>query len=44
MSPIKRERENSGRVLLDPNETYILVPSCELKGTTGSFYLSIYLD
>lgn len=44
MSPIKRERENSGRVQLDPNETYILVPACELKGTIGEFYLSIYID
>ena len=44
MSPIKRERENSGRVKLDPNETYIIVPACELKGTIGDFHLSIYVD
>ena len=44
MSPIKRERENSGRVQLDANETYILVPACELKETTGEFHLSIYVD
>ena len=44
MSPIKRERENSGRVQLDANETYIFVPACELKEKTGEFYLSIYVD
>jgi hypothetical protein len=44
MSSIKRERENSGRVLLDPNETYIIVAACELKGTLGKFHLSIYID
>ena len=44
MSPIKRERENSGRVILDPNETYIIVAACELKGTLGKFHLSIYID
>ena len=44
MSPIKRERENSGRVVLDPNLTYIIVAACEMKGTTGKFHLSVYFD
>jgi hypothetical protein len=44
MSPIKRERENSGRMKLDANETYIIVSACEIKGTVGDFHLSIYVD
>lgn len=44
MSPIKRERENTGRVELEANETYVLVASFEMPGTLGELYLSIYID
>lgn len=44
LSPIKRERENAGRVHLKKNETYIIVPSTEKGGMSGEFYLSIYID
>ena len=35
LSPIKRERENSCRVALLGGETYVIVPSTEIAGTTG---------
>jgi hypothetical protein len=44
LSPIKRERENSGRVKLKGGETYIFVPSCEMAGTVGEFHISMYID
>ena len=44
LSPIKRERENSGRCKLKGGETYIIVPSTEIAGVTGTVYLSIYLS
>ena len=44
LSPIKRERENSGRCDLKGGETYVIVCSTEKKGITGEFYLSIYLN
>jgi len=44
LSPIKRERENSGRCELKGGKTYVVVCSAEQKGITGKFYLSIYLN
>jgi len=44
LSPIKREVDNSGRFKLKGGETYIIVPSNELPGVTGQFYLSIYVN
>ena len=44
MSPIKRERENSGRVSLEAGCTYVVVCSTELPGKTGEFFLSVYFN
>jgi hypothetical protein len=44
LSPIKRERENAGRVELKGGETYVIVPSTELEGMTGEVYMSIYFN
>ena len=44
LSPIKRERENSGRCELRGGETYIIVASTELPGVVGDVYLSLYVD
>jgi hypothetical protein len=44
MSPIKRERENSGRCKLEAGCSYVIVCSCELAGTLGDFFLSIYFN
>ena len=44
MSPIKRERENSGRVILEAGCTYAIVCSTELAGKTGEFFLSVYFN
>ena len=44
LSPIKRERENSGRCHLDAGKTYVIVPSTEIRGKTGEVYISIYVD
>ena len=43
-SPIKRERENGGRIKLLEGHSYIIVPSTEKAGQTGEFFLSIYID
>lgn len=43
-TPIRRERENSGRCKLLGGETYVIVASPELAGTLGDVYLSIYLS
>jgi hypothetical protein len=44
MSPIKRERENSGRFELEAGCTYVVVPSTEIAGKTGEFFLSFYFN
>ena len=44
LSPIKRERENSGRCKLKGGETYVIVPSTEIAGVLGEVYVSIYFD
>ena len=44
MSPIKRERENSGRLKLRGGETYIIVASAERPGTVGDFFVSMYIN
>jgi hypothetical protein len=44
MSPIKRERENSGRCVLKGDVSYVICCSTELQGKLGEFYLSIYFN
>lgn len=44
LSPIKRERENTGRCELKGGEKYVIVPACEVPDTEGDFYVSIYID
>ena len=46
MSPIKRERENSGRCVLKAGEdkAYVIVCTTELEGKKGDFYLSVYFN
>ena len=44
LSPVKRERENSGRLRLAGGETYIMVPSCEVAGTTGDVFVNLYIN
>lgn len=44
MTPVKRERENSGRCHLRAGKTYVIVPSTEIAKKRGQFYLSVYFD
>jgi len=44
LSPIKRERENTGRITLKGGIGYVIIPSTEIAGVTGEVFLSIYLD
>lgn len=44
MSPIKRERENTGRCALRAGQAYVIVASPEQAGTTAAFHLSLYLN
>lgn len=44
LTPIKRERENSGRMQLKAGQTYIIVASTEAASTLGEFFLSIYFS
>ena len=44
LSPIKRERENSGRVRLSANTTYIIVPATEMPEMEGEVYISLYFN
>ena len=44
ISPVKRERENAGRLDLKKNQGYVIIPSCETPGTTGDLFLSIYVN
>lgn len=44
LSPIKRERENSGRCQLAAGQAYVIVCSTEMNGHLGSFHLSVYMD
>ena len=43
-SPIKRERENTGRVQLLAGQSYVIVCSTEFPKKTGKFFLSVYFD
>lgn len=43
-SPIKRERENSGRCQLKAGEKYVVVCSTEMGSQTGDLYLSVYFN
>jgi len=42
--PIKKERENSGRLKLKGEKSYMMVCSTELEGKKGDFYLSVYFN
>jgi hypothetical protein len=44
ISPIKRERENSGRVSLKGGESYVVIPSTEIAGNIGEVFISIYIN
>ena len=46
MSPIKRERENSGRCVLKAgkDKAYVVVCAPEIEGKKGDFYLSVYFN
>jgi hypothetical protein len=44
MTPVKRERENSGRLTLEAGCSYVVVCSTELAGSTGEFFLSVYFN
>jgi len=44
ISPIKRERENSGRVSLKGGESYVIIPSTEMPGVVGEVFVSIYVN
>jgi len=44
MSPIKREKEISGRCKLEAGESYVIVPSTELAKKKGKFFLSVYIN
>ena len=44
ISPVKRERENAGRLHLKKDQGYVIIPSCETPGTTGDLFLSIYVN
>jgi hypothetical protein len=44
LSPIKRERENSGRTDLKGGESYVIVASTEMNGVEGKFHLSLYFN
>lgn len=43
-SPIKCERENTGRCLLKKGFSYIIVCSVEKPKKKGQFYLSVYFN
>lgn len=44
ISPVKRERDNAGRLQLKAGQGYAIVPSCETPGTEGELYVSLYLN
>lgn len=44
MSPVKRERENTGRINLKAGQSYVIVPATEKAGRKGRLYLSIYFN
>ena len=43
-TPIKRERENTGRCLLKKGNQYVIVCSTEKPKQKGKFYLSVYFN
>ena len=44
ISPVKRERDNSGRLKLKAGQAYVIIPSCEAEKTLGEVYVSIYVN
>ena len=44
ITPIKLEKENSGRLNIKAGCTYVIVPSLEIKGGRGEFFLSVYFN
>ena len=44
MTPVKGEKENSGRVKLTKNQAYVIVCSLEMPGAKGDFFLSVYFN
>ena len=44
ITPIKREKENSGRIKLEKEKSYVIVCSLEMPKAKGEFFLSVYFD
>jgi len=44
ITPIKREKENSGRIKLEKEKSYVIVCSLEMPRAKGEFFLSVYFD
>lgn len=44
LSPLKRERENTGRVNLKKDESYVIVCATEKAGAKAKFNLSVYFN
>jgi hypothetical protein len=44
MTPIKIEKENSGRTNLKAGKTYVIIPSLEIKGGKGDFFVNVYFN
>lgn len=43
-TPVRRERENTGRCLLKKGFQYVIVCSAEKPKAKGKFFLSVYFD
>jgi hypothetical protein len=44
LTPIKIEKENSGRTNLKAGKIYVIVPSLEIKGGKGDFFVNVYFN
>ena len=44
MSPIKVEKNNTGRCNLKKGERYVIVCAPEITGAKGDFFLSVYFN
>ena len=44
MTPIKSDRENSGRCQLAAGKSYVIIASTEITGKCGQFFLSLYFN
>lgn len=47
LSPVKREKDNSGRIYLEGGQWYIMVPSCEMecsRNIVHDMFMNIYIN